>query len=1089
MIFGRALVGITSIAVATILCSAVADASRVSLVAIDRTGRADAIPFAVYEAGGPDFGAARLTVADMKRPRSFLASLRAPRDPVFRALAALLSPSALTSSDDDALRATVDALNAAFQRDQTSAFASGTPSAEAKQALDARSKLSTTADNRTFYMRLNRLLLEDALPRDIVRTRAIASEAAGARVNLGRGDYWFIASAAPQLRVRAHVDSSDRSVRLRADDGLFATFQFSKRRPFTTLLVFKDARARRAVAARISPVNFGFNDGLAMLRPSPDDVAGALSLARTNVAALTAPPDVSGLTNEQAATKTGVFWTAYYAARRILTVAGDDSDAQKLVAVCTCENLGAKTDVAESVAYMESRLGTLENGVLRKLADGSDLQWAVAAAGALHRFGLHGFDGTIESFIADPRSGREVAYPSWELLDNDDGATLRAMRTAFASGRPNVAAVLYLAAYGDARDWQNLALARLAESDAAYLAPLLAAPSDSAAILGTAGLAGGFHVLTNAVNTLPSARRAAEFAAISSAVYNGSLAAFHDQSRADASHADFTQWATFERPTRTVASQFYGNDMAFVGGPPWVPAIFELTDLSGVAQQLVGGHYYGPPEWQFDYLTQAALRDIISSTKSEDFAPYADLYLAAHRVATRAYFWPGDAEFRDGVERRPYALRNLDQSGAIDGVLSMRPSISAGTLRFALHFEQRDYGNCGSFAGIGCGSDAENAPENHRYLTEDGRPLVAAVRLRRDGKTIDSRFVTDDAGWLIYEASSAGADLSGAYLDVALQYFDQHPTLTFDLFASEYARELRVLRERARIADDLSAQRRTDPYPWMVAAAMYAGMGQYDEADRHYRKAATLTDASSPWDADVALFSQSGDHARALAILTDELKAKPREPAVLRSIAGELFFTRKYAEAVSAAAQVLLVDPDDRNTTLLQAMALYLDGDRRGTAALIENDPNRTSARTAPLWYMAARSSGSDRVDDAKAAFDAARTSSDAHENALLSVLAEEGDVESTAAGFVAPSDVARVQTYVGYHYLWSGDRDKALQHFDTALATGQENLLEYRIAEFESAELRRRSPILAAVLWLLIIGALVAGGVFAWRRFRVTSA
>ena len=73
--------------------------------------------------------------------------------------------------------------------------------------------------------------------------------------------------------------------------------------------------------------------------------------------------------------------------------------------------------------------------------------------------------------------------------------------------------------------------------------------------------------------------------------------------------------------------------------------------------------------------------------------------------------------------------------------------------------------------------------------------MLDAIRLRRGDHafTINDRG-SDEHGGFVYEAELDQADLTGIYLEVDLRFKDEpvKAQLVYDLFASDYARELRL---------------------------------------------------------------------------------------------------------------------------------------------------------------------------------------------------------------------------------------------------------------------------------------------------------
>jgi hypothetical protein len=165
------------------------------------------------------------------------------------------------------------------------------------------------------------------------------------------------------------------------------------------------------------------------------------------------------------------------------------------------------------------------------------------------------------------------------------------------------------------------------------------------------------------------------------------------------------------------------------------------------------------------------------------------LKTASHAVTYRGFYSDADI-FHDGIERRSFVVTSFDSdkgNSAISGVLEVQPILNDRKLHVALRFRQRD-----ARSGIGL-FPSENFKA--KMAVEDGgKSLIDAIRLRCADHLLSTTKVTaDKSGQLTFDAELDQPDLTGVYLEIDLRFKDEpvKAQLVYDLFASDYARELR----------------------------------------------------------------------------------------------------------------------------------------------------------------------------------------------------------------------------------------------------------------------------------------------------------
>jgi hypothetical protein len=372
-----------------------------------------------------------------------------------------------------------------------------------------------------------------------------------------------------------------------------------------------------------------------------------------------------------------------------------------------------------------------------------------------------------------------------ESKKNEEFETTQASRSW---GNPRVPAVLYLLAYGNEGDWREVTNLQLSDYQANYLAYVVDDPLSLARRLAKRENHWELARMSAALRADPSScdRLATE---IENEVYSQAYLRSGESGTLGSIQAErplhtYQVLTSFWRPQSFVANYFLdpGKTIQFFESTwlPW-PATAE------VAKQVrnTGLDYAFEYFSHEDYLKHTGSAD---SSKGKN-ADLANLQQAAHSISYRAFYTDVDS-FHDGIERRPFLLvsRNPDQGNcATSGVLEVQPVLAERTLRLGLHFRQQD-----SVSGVGF-FPAANL-KSRTALKDGGKSLLDAIRLRRGDRTFTiNGGGSDEHGGFVYEAAIDQADLTGIYLEVDLRFKDEpvKAQLVYDLFASDYARELR----------------------------------------------------------------------------------------------------------------------------------------------------------------------------------------------------------------------------------------------------------------------------------------------------------
>jgi hypothetical protein len=539
--------------------------------------------------------------------------------------------------------------------------------------------------------------------------------------------------------------------------------------------------------------------------------------------------------------------------------------------------LGSAADVEETPpplrAYIESRLGRLEDGVLARQAEDEPVGPAVTAAAVLAYYGVRTHEPLLIRMLAEDSDDAWPFYVVSVLLGSDDPGVLDAMRAvceryAEAQTRFDEAkeagedtsginvhryrlaarlAIFYLLAYGDEDDWRTATKEMLwLNTPGDYDLPIAfsSRPERLIDLMMRHSPTVKIGRLVAVLRSHPAERADSLYEHARRRYVQRIIRVADVQERQTQRKEAFLYgryWdfgASAHRPNEMTAGWYYralGHEQESVLEPIWRwngvrwsvgrGALNMPTDLTAMAlnwhpepgfvdeyvEQYISGEGVNANwERQLDYVDHATMREALrpyrGRSERRDF--YIDLLLAYHRVATRQYLsWANP--FPDGVERRPYLLRQPeddgDFGGALSGVVEVRPSLEdpspnegpgapAGvTLQLGVRIRQVPH-YFAAVSGLAL-KIAKNANhENwdiHRYVENAGRALISDVWLYREGERTELRPVgTAEDGFDLYRAPLDQPGLSNLYAVVEFDFFGQRPVFIYDLFASDFARRL-----------------------------------------------------------------------------------------------------------------------------------------------------------------------------------------------------------------------------------------------------------------------------------------------------------
>lgn len=774
----------------------------VSLRLTDAVGQSGPAAFEVYRAGSAT-GDSRLTMADLPDPEALRVELEEGTGPWTKFLRGRIFPGGVkpAQTEDEQEERSVAILEGLNQQLATADLYQPDLLGPLKLPPPLVARLTKIPrDGKGLdpkeIQQANRELLEAAYPTLISRSGTVAStEADATSTTVSPGSYLLVPRDFPALsQPFVAVAGHPSEVVVTAPDALWLRFGAEEKSARQVILPLKSPAERRSAVARVKPVAFERNN-VGMLRPgvAPAERQKALALARDYLAQYKRMP----LPAEGDATARRLFnfnVLDYGNATRILLVAGDPGDAAVL-AKAREPDLYAALGLAANIGYLEARLGRLDRG---ELVAGlkADPIWSFACAALLHSYGLKAGDDGLRATLARVADWDATRLAAQFLLDDPAPATLAGMRAQLnvvfnADGTPQESIhgldshpLLYLLAYGNPDDWRKIAKLTLHPAFAPGLVPIASDPRPLARV--GAGFSFQLALAESGLRTLPPLLTAAYTIDFENAIYQAySLTAENPDFRADPDRIlnYYRVYSSYLRPSRDIARAHFGANIT-LDYASWIPW-YDDTILDGLAS---GANNQGSYP-VLDYLPHARLIEELDRRKVRAGFPGTDLFLANHLLVSRVFLANVDAD-RDDALRRPFAVADGPNEGAISGVMELRPTLAQRHLVLDFTFLLKAYYHVGALIDFNQGDVTQWA--HHKYMVDGGRLLIGRVALRRGDQAVPVTARPAQPGEPIrYEADLGQDDLSGVLADVELQFFEQKFMVTFDLFASDYARGLR----------------------------------------------------------------------------------------------------------------------------------------------------------------------------------------------------------------------------------------------------------------------------------------------------------
>lgn len=572
---------------------------------------------------------------------------------------------------------------------------------------------------------------------------------------------------------------------------------------------------RQAILGKLHLGNEWLRAHIGLPRPgvASEEVNLSLELARYELAWL--DEQIKRL-DEKDQTEAGVFWGTYgllcAPILRILSVAGDLTDAQRLLEFSPRLFPHLARDRMAVAGYIEARLGTIEQGELVKQLNGPDLLRKVSAAIILRDYGINAgekilIDDVREGDEKNPKHGGLDYFAAYALFNAKGEKALEAFRHflhrglkfAPSNGEGEFSTTLtepafgYLLANGTPTDVASVSTLIIRYGHFPLISYLVEDPIPLLKIIlrrdGLLGLAQDLSVL----RTLsPDSARESYDNLIDAAFRHGSLqsGAFlgneKPELKGEAAANRFRLFASWYQPDLLVAQGFY-NRQVNMPEIPWIPICAWSPDtiVQGFLQQTL---VYGVEKF-LDHISPANLRKI-AEEKSKELNPvWLEIFLRSQALTSRVGLVEFDS-YADGREHRPYVLGTPEKNdGALSGVIHVLPELTDRKLRLQVKLDQAHYFHRGDFIH---GSMADKEFDGYAYSQNGGTKSIHAVRVFQGNHEVP---VTDkgigENQELLFEANLDKPDFSGVYAVFEMDFFEAQAPIVFDLFASDAARNFR----------------------------------------------------------------------------------------------------------------------------------------------------------------------------------------------------------------------------------------------------------------------------------------------------------
>ncbi|MBT5228742.1 MAG: hypothetical protein HOM11_00555 [Methylococcales bacterium] len=839
-----------------------------------------------------------------------------------------------------------------------------------------------------------------------------------------------------------------------ADDSLSLSILHYKTTDQLNNLTLKPRAERRQVLKNLIWYWEAGDESLLLPKPniSQEERNKALTYARKNLAAVTVEAQrISPILFQSYRNRHLNYLT------NILVLTGSQSDSALLLKNHRqhVTKAGDKK-LANQIAQLESRLGTLRSGELTKILQGQQPHaekqyWGLEAAIQLHRRGVElGTELLIMHLNSPPDYLGYRAGAAWALLSKDDPQILTAMRNmlkmiADKHGgwateeyyiRNTTPAILYLLTYGNDADKSMISHNTLGLTHAKWIAPLLKDPFPVFKLLvDRAYYPGDLGNMISVLTAYPEQVQQETLAALQPLIEQKTKPKNYELS-----------WRQLISPFWPSAETAKRYTTLTKYGPLWLPMPENLKQFFNSWHQDRGASQLY--ERQFAYIDTPYLsQQIFAHYGQNRWKKVLDSYLLLHSLSTPST--PLNmGMLPNGHNFEPFGLRHKIPEHRWAGVVLGRISYTAQWIdnRLRVGLKIVHTGSATNKEGDPDKNDIDNTFKH--YLADDGKALLSSLQLTQNGQKIPLEATnTIQDGFSIYYSDPPIRGFAKTYLDVRLQFFEQKNLIRFALYRGSVAKNM--AKSEAETTAALNSLR-SAPQPKVSLLTHYAeqlaATGRISTAWEIYQKAIDLSPSDArTWQLAARMYLLRHLYARAVDVLQGAVKRNPKDIILHRELARAQYQARDYTACIATTETILTMEPKNIIETYRKAVCHLLLNHKVQAKTLLAQLPEGFSRQQVGLLRYLANGPS----ENANQVLTSLKNTlgHDKLGQALINILLGDKLNEQVVPSW-GQSHACRHHYYNGYRHLIEGQKEAAKQHFEAAIATHRSTLIEYRLAE-----------------------------------------
>ncbi|GEM_PF-6138213 len=911
----------------------------------------------------------------------------------------------------------------------------------------------------------------------------LVSKKKGASLYLLPGQYWIVPGDHESLAQRVNLKPAERKrIAPKVEDAIWMNLGVGLSTDTRPILVtLRDSEETRALLPWIRH-DGSYVDSVPAMRAdvtAPQIKEARKALLEVYASTYAAPKHIED--PAEAAEQKRLFQAQRHFGDALMALVGRPEDLTPISSTFTAETPGLTWKrMATLLSLVEARSGSLAEGELQSWLSSELSVQRVSAAVALARLGdLRGLP-VLRAYLRKPDPLWLAEDASWLLLRDASGETLETMRAflgvleeAASPERPlqfeprASAALLYLLAYGNAKDLARVGRYPLSPDHAKWLA---AAADDPMPLLSL--LVGEEHLRTAAPNhmALFLDRGAAE--AKSWAGMLDKLIATHEHrvaanapglsvpDRKTAYSKSLNTSMLFQShlwPNRKLVDfymPFKGNTTPirpeatpYENIASYHPWFLEPGMLDFVLREFAKGYRF-----HLYHLDLVPLESIDAQVQGMAKPP-AGYQLYRHvRQLSQGWFMNRKHLLPMGQVPFPFITRYREAPGSvvgggISGILDLETHWRDNGVEVAIRFRNDFYYHRAAFS-MKPARDFKQFP----YATQGGRSLIHSVQLRRGTEVFPAQNLRAwDGEAHRFFAKLDSESLADLWVDVELRFLDQ-PPLQFSesLSWGELALQTRLSRQASDEARGRALQAEGDAQAQLDWANAAVEAGRLDQARQAFLRTIALYPDESLLLSSAAALETRGGLAASLAIVEDGIKRFPRSRVMNGELVRFHYRNDQYGAAINEARKLLGRTPGDHQIRFTLACCLLMENQpTEALQHLKQLPPEFSPFYLHVLRYVAAGLSPEHNAKEEVEALWAYEKleSSSAADKALIRVLLGYGQAWRVLEQKELNLEPVQAYSLSGFRMLLQQKPQEAASQF--TLATEQwSDRLEYRLSK-----------------------------------------